>query len=140
MTTMPPEGSTPAYGYPAPAPYGQPPVAARNGMGTAALVLGIIALVTCWTVIGGIVLGLLAIGLGIGGRGRANRGAATNGGSATAGIVTGALGLVLAIVLIVAGVALLNTPAGKTLRSCLKSASGDQTKISQCQTQYANNH
>ena len=76
-------------------------------MGTAALVLGIIALVTCWTVIGGVVLGAVAIGLGIGGRGRANRGEATNGGAATAGIVTGALGLVLAIVLVVAGVAML---------------------------------
>lgn len=140
MTTMPPEGSTPAYGYPAPAPYGQPPVAARNGMGTAALVLGIIALVTCWTVVGGIVLGLLAIGLGIGGRGRANRREATNGGSATAGIVTGAIGLILAVVLIVAGVTLLNTTAGKTLRSCLKTANGDSKQISQCEAQYANNH
>ena len=113
---------------------------ARNGMGTTALVLGIIALVTCWTVIGGVVLGALAIGLGIGGRGRANRGEATNRGSATAGIVTGAIGLVLAIVLVVAGVALLNTKEGKALRACLKTARGDKTQISQCQAQYANNH
>jgi predicted metalloprotease len=91
-------------------------------------------------VIGGIVLGAVAIGLGIGGRGRANRREATNGGSATAGIVMGALGLILSIVLVVAGVALLNTPAGKTLRACLKSANGNTTAVSQCQAQYANNH
>ncbi len=147
MATMPPEGGAPAYGYPAQVPYGSAPygpgpegLAPRNGMGTTALVLGIIALVTCWTVIGGIVLGGVAIGLGIAGRRRAKRGEATNRGSATAGIVSGALGLVLAVVLIAAGVALLNTPAGKTLRACLKSANGDKTQISQCQAQYANNH
>ena len=142
--TMRPDGSSAygssAYGDPVVSGYGPGVVGVRNGLGTAALVLGIIALVTCWTVIGGFVLGAVAIGLGIGGRGRAKRGEATNGGSATAGIVMGALGLILAVVLVVAGVALLNTTAGKTLRSCLKSANGDKTQISQCQAQYANSH
>ena len=43
-------------------------------MATAALVLGILALVTSFTVFGGVVLGLLAIILGVIGLRRANRG------------------------------------------------------------------
>ena len=40
--------------------YGAPLRRPRNGLGIAALVLGLLALVLCWTIIGGIVLGLLA--------------------------------------------------------------------------------
>src|ERR1700722_4273019 len=80
--------------------YGTPATGVRNGVGTAALVLGILAIVLSWTVLGGIVLGVLAVIFGIVGRGRANRGEATNRGSATAGIVTGVIGVVLAGALI----------------------------------------
>ena len=58
-----------------PGAYGGGPVVARNGLGTAALVLGILALVTCWTVIGGVVLGVLAVIFGFIGRGRVKRNA-----------------------------------------------------------------
>lgn len=117
--------------------YGTPATGIRNGAGTAALVLGIIAIVLSWTVVGGIVLGILAVVFGIVGRGRASRGEATNRGSATAGIVTGVIGVVLAGALIAFGFSVLNSPAGKNLQQCLKNANGDKAAVSQCEAQYA---
>jgi hypothetical protein len=118
-----------------------PPVAApANGLGAAALVLGILAVVTCWTVIGGVVFGILAISLGFAARGRVTRGLATNRGSATAGIVTGVVGLVLGAALLAFGVSILNSPAGKNLQQCLKNANGDSAAVSQCRQQYANDN
>lgn len=77
-------------------------------MGVAALVLGILAILFCWTAVGGIVFGILAIVLGALGAGRARRGQATNRGVAIGGVVTGVLGLivgvVLAVIFVVAGV------------------------------------
>ena len=129
-------GPTGAY-EPAPAAY-QPPAAASGGSGLAiaALVLGILALVTCFTVVGGVVLGLLAIIFGIIAVRGANRGVRTGKGMAIGGIVTGALGLVLAIVLIAVGVSILNSPAGKNLRSCLEKAHSDQQAVNRCQDRY----
>lgn len=67
-------------------------------MGIAALVLGILAILSCWTSAGGIVFGILAIIFGILGAGRARRGVATNRGVAIAGSITGVLGLIVGIV------------------------------------------
>jgi hypothetical protein len=55
----------------------------RNGMGTAALVLGILSFLCGW------ILGLLAIIFGAIGIARANRGEATNKGMAVAGLILG---------------------------------------------------
>jgi len=119
--------------------YQAQPVATRgSGMATAALVLGILALVTCFTVWGGVLLGLLAIILGGIAVRRANRGEGFGRGRAIAGIVTGLIGLVLAVVLVAVGVSILNSPAGKNLRSCLKDANGNQQQVQQCQDQYRN--
>ena len=81
----------PGFGSPTP----------NNGMGTAALVLGILAIVFCWFSIIGIPLGIVAIVLGGINLGRVKRGEATNRGATLAGIWTGAIGIVLAIALIV---------------------------------------
>ncbi|MEW2513488.1 DUF4190 domain-containing protein [Streptomyces sp. NPDC046870] len=108
-------GAGPAYGYPGPrhAPYGgpapypaahgyawpgmQPPPS--NGLGTASLVLGIVATVgfVLWPI--ALAMGILAVILGGLGRGRANRGEATNPGVALAGVICGAAGIVLVLVL-----------------------------------------
>jgi hypothetical protein len=68
-----------------------------NGMGTAGLVLGIIAaiLFVLWPL--SIVLGVLAVIFGLIGRAKARRGEATNPGQALAGVICGAVGLVLAV-------------------------------------------
>ncbi|SFS65961.1 DUF4352 domain-containing protein [Saccharopolyspora flava] len=87
--------TTPAYTPPS------APVQPRNGMGTAALVLGIIALLLAWIpLIGfiGFILGALAIVLGIIGIVRARKGRATNLAVAAVGTGLGAVAFVLSTV------------------------------------------
>jgi Domain of unknown function (DUF4190) len=111
--------------------YGQP---ARNGFGVAALVLGIIAIVTCWTFVGGIVFGILALIFGILGRGRARRGEASNGGVALAGIITGAVGLILSVLFIALGIGFVASHSSdvSNFQQCLSSAGQDQQAQSSC--------
>jgi hypothetical protein len=82
-------------------PPGQYPAARRrNGMGTAALVLGVVALVLVLLLLFspiGAFLGLLAVLFGILGIMRANRGEADNRGQAVAGLVTGAVALLVGV-------------------------------------------
>lgn len=85
--SMAPSPGTPAQPYASPSPGFA--AAPRNGMGTAALVLGILGLVL------GCILSGLAIIFGSIGIGRANRGEATNKGAATAGLILGIVGFVL---------------------------------------------
>jgi uncharacterized membrane protein HdeD (DUF308 family) len=74
----------------------------RNGMGVAALVVGVVALVLAVLIvffpIAGL-LGIIAIILGAIGMGRGSRGEADNRGQALAGLITGILALLLAIAL-----------------------------------------
>ncbi|MGH9103698.1 MAG: DUF4190 domain-containing protein [Acidimicrobiales bacterium] len=79
------------------------PLRARNGLGVAALVLGIISLPGIITIVVGVVLGILAIIFGAIGVRRAHRGEATNVGMAIAGIVTGAIGLIVSVVIVAIG-------------------------------------
>ena len=88
--------------YPAP-PQGQYPTARRrNGMGTAALVLGVVGLVLVLLLLFspiGAFLGLLAVLFGILGIIRVNRGEADNRGQAVAGLVTGGIALLVGVFL-----------------------------------------
>ena len=71
-------------------------------MGTASLVLGVLALALAVLVVFSplaVPLGLVAIVLGAVGMNRAGRGEANNRGSAVAGLVTGALAIVVVLVL-----------------------------------------
>ena len=124
------------------APYGAPPGGARkNGLGTAALVLGVLALLASWTVVLGFLLGIPAVVLGALGRGRAKRGEADNGGVAVAGLVLGLVSLVIAAVLAFAVGSVfsrvVNSPEGQQLQQCLSSAQGDQARVQACQEQFA---
>jgi uncharacterized membrane protein len=109
-----------------------------GGMATAALVLGLLALITSFTVIGGVLLGLLAIIFGVIGLRRANRGLALGRGRAIAGIILGVLGILVAGALIAAGVSLLNSDKGKNLKDCLKNAGTDQSQVQKCQDEFRN--
>jgi hypothetical protein len=80
---MPPPAMGPQYGAPGVPAGGQP----QNGMGTAALVLGILGLLC------GGVLAILAIIFGAIGVSKANKGLATNKGAATAGLIMGIIGI-----------------------------------------------
>ena len=117
----------PAYGQPA---YGQAPAGqARNGLGVASLVLGILAALTGFFLIGGL-FGVVAVVLGFLGRGRAKRGEATNGGLALAGIILGVIGVLLTAAVIAIGASFLSEFGNLT--ECLNSAGQDQAKIDQC--------
>ncbi len=102
----PPPPGVPAYGAPA-VSVGAPP---SNGLGTAALIMGILQFF-CLGTIGSI----LAVVFGKIGMNKAARGEATNGGVAKAGfwlgivgLILSVLGIILAIVLVVFGVAAVN--------------------------------
>ncbi|WLQ36580.1 hypothetical protein P8A18_25535 [Streptomyces castrisilvae] len=87
----------PQYGYPGYPGYGQTwggPQPA-NGMGVAALVLGIIATAAFCMLGLGIILGVLALIFGLIGRGRVRDGVADNGGVALAGVILGSVGIVV---------------------------------------------
>ena len=99
----PPPGQYPGGQYPPnqyqPGGYQTAP-RRRNGMGTAALVLGVLALVLVLLLIFsplGAFLGLLAVIFGIVGIVRANRREADNRGQAVTGLVTGGLALLFGI-------------------------------------------
>jgi uncharacterized protein DUF4190 len=141
----PPPGAYPGPpgGYPPPLYGGYPafpPAGPRNGLGTAALVVAIVGLLTCWTVLGGVVLGITAIVLGGLGRGRAKRGEATNGGVATAGIALGALSIIagLAFVAIYAtlGWSMFKEVGGGDYIDCVNRAGSDQAAIEQCANEF----
>ncbi|MEU4498202.1 DUF4190 domain-containing protein [Streptomyces sp. NPDC023998] len=86
---------------PGAAPYAPAPQQLRGGLGTAALVLGIIGticgLIPFFFWLAGI-LGLIALILGLVGRGRVKRGEAANKGVTTTGAILGLVALILSIV------------------------------------------
>lgn len=88
----------PSYGYPAQGGYGGgQPAKPSNGIGIAALVIGIVSIFLFWFPVLGLVLAILAVVFGIVGIRKASRGEATNKGMAITGVVTGGLALVGAI-------------------------------------------
>ncbi|MCV7183466.1 MULTISPECIES: DUF4190 domain-containing protein [Mycolicibacterium] len=139
----PPQPYSGGYpGYPGPdgmGGYGQPPVAPKNGLGIAALVVGILSLPAVLTVFGGFVLGLVAIVLGVIGYRRAKKGAATNGGIAIAGAVIGLLGIVLNAALIAFGVWGFLQVGGGDYFDCMQQAGNDTSAQMQCEDEFRGN-
>ena len=125
----PPSYGSPQFGMP------PPPAGNRNGFGVAALVLGILSLVTWFLFVGGL-FGVIAVVLGVIGRGRAKRGEANNGGMALAGLITGAVGVLLTILVIVGVAALWNSEEFSTVRECVEEAGSDQAAIDACAEQF----
>ncbi|MDI3387262.1 DUF4190 domain-containing protein [Streptomyces sp. B-S-A8] len=82
-------------------PYPGPPPQPQNGLGIAALVLGIIGAVLFFTVWGGVILGVLALIFGLIGLSKARKGMATNKGVALSGTVLGGVAIVLSVVWLV---------------------------------------
>ena len=133
-----PPGPYPGGYPPQPMPYGDyyAPVAQRNGLGIAALVIAILALVTSFSVAGGIILGTVAVILGLLGRGRVKRGEANNGGVALAGIVLGALAIVVGLAFIAIWVGLFNEVGAGDYFDCLQQAGQDSAKVQECSDQF----
>lgn len=127
--------------YPPPPPqpyagYAPPPVSPKNGLGIAALIIAIVALLSVWTVMGGIVLGVVALILGFVGRGRVKRREATNGGIAIAGIVLGSLAIVISLIFIPIWMSVFNEVGGGDYVDCLTRAGSDENAVQQCANQF----
>jgi hypothetical protein len=94
----------PDSGYPVrPAFYeGYPPPFAspQNGLGTASLLIVIVALTTVWSVFDGVIFGSVAVAIGFAARGRVKRGEATNRGVTVTGIVLGIVSIVVGLIFI----------------------------------------
>jgi hypothetical protein len=141
----PPPGYGTGYPPPPPHPYaGQAPIAPvmRNGIGVAALVLGLLSLPAAMTIIGGLLLGVAAIALGFVGRSRVRNGEANNGGVAVSGIVLGALGVLLSIIMIVVAVVAgkwFMDVGGRDFVDCMTQAGDDAAAQQQCEDEFIGN-
>ncbi|MBF5083561.1 DUF4190 domain-containing protein [Quadrisphaera sp. INWT6] len=125
-----PQGQQPqqyGQGYPAQGGYDGRP-APKNALGIAALVLGVLALLTGFFIIGGL-FGLVAIVLGIIGSRRAKRGLATNRGMAITGIILGVIGVLLTVAVLAFG-AFVGTQVQDCTQLAQQGASEEQ--IQQC--------
>ena len=125
--------------YP-PAPYGDyyqgPPPAPKNGLGVAALVVAIIALIGSFSVVGGILLGIVAVILGVIARGRAKSGEATNGGVALAGIILGVVSIIAGLAFIAIWVGLFKEVGATDYFDCLQQAGQDRSEVQQCSEEF----
>jgi phosphate/sulfate permease len=83
----------------APAPP-MPPQQPKNGLGTTALILGIVGVVLAFFYVGGL-LGLLALIFGIIGLGKVKKGEANNKGVALTGVILGVVSMLIAIAMTV---------------------------------------
>ena len=138
-----PPGPYPPGPYPGaypPAPYGDyyqgPPPAPKNGLGVAALVVAIIALIGSFSVVGGILLGIVAVILGFIGRGRAKSGEATNGGVALAGIILGVVSIIAGLAFIAIWVSLFKEVGATDYFDCLQQAGQDRLAVQQCSDEF----
>jgi hypothetical protein len=123
--------STPAEnaaGAPPPPP--PQPVRRRNGVGTAALVVGIVSLVLAVLVIFAILaipLGIIAAILGGIGMSRASKGQADNRGQALTGLITGVLSIVVAVAIGISFVGLIveNRSDLRKFGTCMNDSDND---------------
>lgn len=129
----------PGGGYPPPPPppyansaYGPYTAVPRNGMGTTALVLGIVGLLTSWSVVGGLLFGLGAVACGVIGRNRVKEGLADNAVVAGAGIALGALATVLAVVFVFVVIGFYRQVGFSDYTDCMTRAGQDQNAQSTC--------
>ncbi|MBI3691664.1 MAG: DUF4190 domain-containing protein [Mycolicibacterium aromaticivorans] len=153
--TPPPQGAPPPPppGYPAP-PYGQypggyppappqpyagyapPPTGPRNGLGVTALVVAIVALLSSFSVVGGVILGIVAVIIGFAGRSRVKRGEANNGGVALAGVILGFLAIIVGLAFIAVWVGVFKEVGATDYIDCLQKAGQDQQQVQQCADEF----
>ncbi len=122
------QGSYPGYGPPATGP--------RNGLGVAALVVAIIALVSSFSVVGGILLGIVAVILGFAGRGRVKKGEANNGGVAMAGIILGAVSIVIGLAFIPIYVQVFKDSGAGDYFDCMNKAGQNRSAQAHCEDEF----
>jgi len=142
MSQYPPPGN-----YPPPEPFpgqsGQPGQSGywqespkSKGLAIAALVLGILAVISFWTIIGGILFGVLAVVFGIIATVKARRGTAGGTVMGVIGLVLGILSVIGAVVLALIGWNLFVDLGGRDFVDCTSEAGNDQNAISQCEEEF----
>jgi Domain of unknown function (DUF4190) len=125
----------PAY----PPPYGgYPPqfAAPKNGLGIAALVLAVVALLSVATVFAPIALGVVAVIFGFLAHARAKRGTANNGGVAIAAIVLGGLAIVVGLAFIAIWTTVWKDVRGGDYIDCTQKAGSNHVLQQQCADQF----
>lgn len=135
-----PTGAYPG-GYPPPPPqpyagYTPQPTGPRNGLGIAALVIAIVALLSSFSVAGGIILGIVAVVIGFAGRSRVKRGEANNGGVALAGVVLGFLAIIVGLAFIAVWVGVFKEVGAGDYIDCLQNAGQNQSEIQKCADEF----
>ena len=119
-----------------PANFPAPPRPPRNGVGIASLVIAVIALLSVWSVLGGIIGGIIGVALGIIGLSRVRRGEASNRGVAIAGIALGSLAVILGLVFIALWAGFWQFVGGTDYVDCLQSAGSDPVRQQQCVNEF----
>jgi hypothetical protein len=123
-------------GYPPPYYAPPQPMAPKNGLGIAALVLAVLGLLSVVTVLAPIILGVIAVVIGAFGRGRVKRGIADNGGVAIAGIVLGGLAIVVGLAFIAIWTTVWKDVRGGDYIDCIQKAGQDQVAQQHCADQF----
>ena len=125
-------------GYPPPPmPYGNHyPATPKNGLGVAALVIAIIALMGSFTVIGGVLLGIVAVVLGFIARGRVRSGEANNGGVALAGLILGVISIIAGLAFIAIWVGLFKQIGAADYLDCMQQAGQNRRAAQQCSEEF----
>ncbi|MEU9710328.1 DUF4190 domain-containing protein [Streptomyces sp. NPDC047967] len=116
-----PYSAPPAAGHD---PYGGQPPARTNGFAVAALVLGLLACLFFWTVVGGLLLGLLAVVFGVIAALRTRQGRAPRRVMAIVGAAFGALGLIGSVIVLVVAVSVFDSQEFKDFENCVERANG----------------
>jgi hypothetical protein len=78
----------------------------QSGLGTASLLIALVALATAWSVLGGISFGAVAVAMGFAGCGRVKRGEASNHGVTVTRIVLGIVSIMVGLIFIAAWAAI----------------------------------
>jgi len=86
----------------------------KNGMATASLVLGIVSLALCWTGWIALACGIIAIVLAVVAKNKikADPDLANTSGQATGGLITGIIGSILSLLLIILAIMFVSSVAG----------------------------
>ncbi|WP_040814435.1 DUF4190 domain-containing protein [Nocardia concava] len=147
MNQYPPPGQ---YGQPG--PYGQQPPPGsypppggqqywqespqRKGMAITAMIFGILAVLTFWTVFVGVVCGLVALVLGAIAMVKARRGSTGGFGMALTGVITGLIAIIGSCIVGAFLWIFFKDTGGTDLIDCLEKAGNDQSKVQQCQDEF----
>ncbi|MEZ0052879.1 hypothetical protein ABIA30_003904 [Mycobacterium sp. MAA66] len=134
----PPPPPQPYQGYPGYPGYLPPAAGPRNGLGIAALILGVAGLLATWSIIGGLTLGIAAAIMGFLAYRRVTSGQADNGAVAISGLVLGVLAIVVSLVFIPIWSGFMDEIGYSQYSECMQEAGQNQNVVNGCVQQFQN--